>query len=201
MLLVTVYVPMLGPISRLRAVGAAVLLVAVVSCGGAAAPTAPTQASVTLSVTPDPATAALCHPACIGASGNGYPFQVFMTAVITESARVSGNVDFINVAPVTDDGTELPVLGYGADEIALRAGTNHVDPAGTLSFPVSVLYSTGTSGAHLVVTMSMQFTDDKGHLLTGTATVNVEDPQAVSTDTGEGVSDHSSPVRAFAESK
>ena len=160
-------------------VSAAIMLIVAAGCGGTTL-TAPTQASITLAVVPNPVTAVLCHPTCLGSSGQGYPFQASMTVNVQESARISGNVDFINVAPVADDGTALPVLGYGPDVIVQRAGSNHVDASGILSFPVSFLYSTGTSGAHLVVTVSIQFTDDKGNRLSSTLQVSVNDPTPAS---------------------
>lgn len=124
-----------------------------------------------------------------------------MTVTVQESARISGNLDFINVAPVADDGTELPVLGYGADVITQRSGSNHVGPSGILSFPLSFLYSTGTSGAHLVLTVSIQFTDDKGNRLTSSLQVNVTDPTPVSTDSGGIAAPAAARFLALAEAK
>jgi hypothetical protein len=164
---------------RLRLIGlcgcVAVILVAA-NCGGGITPTAPTQASITLTITPNPVTAALCHPTCPSPSGQAYPFQASMTVTVQESARISGNVDFINVAPVTNDGIVLPVLGYGPDVIIQRSGSNHVAPSGILSFPLGFLYATGTSSAQLNLTVSIQFTDDKGNTLASSVQVKVNDP-------------------------
>jgi hypothetical protein len=96
-----------------------------------------------------------------------------MTLALQESAGVSGNVDFINVKPVTEAGIELSTLGYGADVIVERSGTNHVSAGGTFSFPLTILYSTGTSSAGLTVTISLQFTDDLGNQIAATVEVQV----------------------------
>lgn len=70
-------------------------------------------------------------------------------------------------------GIELSTLGYGADVIVERSGTNHVSPGGTFSFPLTILYSTGTSSARLTVTISLQFTDDLGNQIAATVEVQV----------------------------
>jgi hypothetical protein len=117
-----------------------------------------------------------------------------MTVTVQESARISGNVDFINVSPVTADGTELPPLGYGPDVIVQRSFTNHVNPSGIFSFPLAFFYSTGVDNAQLVVNISLQFTDDRGNRLNGTAQVNVADP-AASADGGSSFQSVRSPAR------
>ena len=96
-----------------------------------------------------------------------------MTLALQESAGVSGNVDFINVKPVTEAGIELPTLGYGADVIVERSSTNHVNAFGSFSFPLTILYSTGTSSASLAVTISLQFTDDLGNQMAASVDVQV----------------------------
>lgn len=144
-----------------------------------AAPT-PTEASLTISVSPNPVTAVLCNPFCVGGSGAAYPFQASLTVQVQESNRIGAHVNFINVAAVTAQGAALPLLNYGADEIIRRSGTNHLSPAGTLTFPLSIFYVTGTSAAQLVVTISADFTDDRGNRSTGTAQVNVEHPETSS---------------------
>jgi hypothetical protein len=162
-----------------RAGCAAAILLVTSSCDDSVStPAAPTVASITVTVSPSPATAVRCNPACVAPSGRSYPFEASMTVTVQESARIGGNVDFINVSPVTTDGTALPPLGYGADVLMQRSFTNHVNPSGILSFPLAFFYSTGTDNAQLVVNISLQFTDDKSNQLTGTAQVTVADPAA-----------------------
>ena len=171
----------------LRAGCAAAILIVTLSCKeSASTPAAPTVASITVTVSPSPVTAVRCNPACMAPSGRSYPFEASMTVTVQESARISGNVDFINVSPVTADGTELPPLGYGADVLIQRSFTNHVNPSGIFSFPLAFFYSTGTNSAQLVVNISLQFTDDRGNRLTGTAQVNVADP-AASAESGSSI--------------
>lgn len=109
-----------------------------------------------------------------------------MSVSVQESARIGGNVDFINVVPVTANGTELPLLGYGSDVLIERSGTNHVGPAGIFTFFFAFFYATGGNNAGLTVNISLQFTDDQGNRLTGTAQVNVTDPNPPS-DSGSGI--------------
>lgn len=166
----------------LAAVGAASVLSVAVSCGGTSStPAAPTQASITVSVSPNPVTAKRCNPLCTAPSGKLFPFEAAMSVWVQESARLGGNVDFINVTPVTADGTELPTLGYGSDVLIQRSTTNHVDPSGAFTFYFAFFYATGGNNPGLVVNISLQFTDDKGHVLTGTAQVNVNDPNPPAT--------------------
>ena len=155
---------------------AAGVLCVTLSCGGTTTPAAPTQASITVSVSPNPVIATRCIPLCAAPSGHVFPYEAAMNVSVQESARIGGNVDFINVVPVTADGTELSTLGYGSDVLIQRSGTNHVDPAGIFTFFFAFFYATGGNNAALTVNISLQFTDDKGNRLTGTAQVAVHDP-------------------------
>ena len=167
----------------LRAIGAAGVFFVTASCGGTAStPAAPTQASITVTVTPNPVTAKRCNPLCVAPSGKVFPFEAAMSVSVQESAHISGNVDFINITPVMADGTELPMLGYGSDALIQRATTNHVTPSGIFTFYLAFFYATGGNNPALVVNISLQFTDDKGNVLTGTASVKVNDPNPPSSD-------------------
>lgn len=108
-----------------------------------------------------------------------------MSVSVQESARVGGHVDFINVTPVTADGAELPMLGYGSDVLVQRSTTNHVNPSGIFTFYFAFFYATGADNPVLVVTINLQFTDDNGNVLTGTASVNVADPTPPAADSGD----------------
>ena len=138
-----------------------------------------------MSVSPSPVTARRCNPLCVAPSGKQFPFEAAMSVSVQESARIGGNVDFINVTPVTSDGTELPMLGYGSDVLVQRLTTNHVNPSGVLTFYFAFFYATGANTPVLVVNISLQFTDDKGNVLTGTASVNVADPSPPASDSGD----------------
>jgi len=170
---------------RIAALGS--ILVGAVSCGGTALPAAPTQASITVSVSPNPVTAGRCNPLCVAASGKLFPFEAAMSVSVQESARIGGNVDFINVTPVTADGTELPMLGYGSDVLVQRSTTNHVNPSGVFTFYFAFFYATGADNPVLVVNINLQFTDDKGNVLTGTASVNVADPKPPASDSSSSL--------------
>ena len=148
-------------------------------------PAAPTQASITVTVLPNPVTARRCNPLCVAPSGNRFPFEAAMSVSVQESAHISGDVNFINVTPVTSDGTELPTLGYGSDVLVQRSTTNHVTASGAFTFYLAFFYATGADNPVLVVNISLQFTDDKGNVLTGTASVNVADPNPPASDSGD----------------
>ena len=148
-------------------------------------PAAPTQASITVSVLPNPVTARRCNPLCVAPSGKLFPFEAAMSVSVQESAHIGGNVDFINIKPVTSDGTELPMLGYGSDVLVQRSTTNHVTPSGIFTFYLAFFYATGADNPVLAVNISLQFTDDKGTVLTGTASVNVADPSPPASDSGD----------------
>ena len=169
----------------LAAAGTVGILLLGLSCGGTAStPAAPTQASITVTVTPNPVTAKRCNPLCVAPSGKVFPFEAAMSVSVQESAHISGNVDFINITPVMADGTELPMLGYGSDALIQRVTTNHVTPSGIFTFYLAFFYATGGDNPALVVNISLQFTDDKGHVLTGAASVNVNDPKPPPSDSG-----------------
>jgi hypothetical protein len=96
-----------------------------------------------------------------------------MTIAVQESAGVGGNINSITVTPSTGGGA-LPPLTYGSDVVTQRSGTNHIGARGTLSFPMSMVYNTGSGGgANLVINIVVQFTDDRNNQLTVTGQVNV----------------------------
>ncbi len=91
----------------------------VAGCGGSSsspsAPTSTTAAEVTVSVNPNPITASTCSPS---QCSSGADFYFVVTLVITETAGVGGNVDFVNVTlrnPTT--GQEVGTVNLGADEV------------------------------------------------------------------------------------
>jgi hypothetical protein len=159
----------------MKRVCVAVLIIAATGCGASStSPSpAPAQASFTVSVLPSPITAVRCSPACSGTSGATFPFSATMTLAVQELAGVGGNINSITVTPSTGGGA-LPPLTYGSDVVIQRAGTNHLGARGTLSFPMTLVYSTGSGGAaNLVVNIVVQFTDDRNNQLTATGQVSV----------------------------
>jgi len=170
----------------LCAVAAVGILFATSSCGGTTNLAAPTQASITVTISPSPVTARRCNPLCVAPSGKLFPFEAAMSLSVQESARLAGDVDFINVMPVTADGIELPMLAYGSDVLVQRSTTNHVNPSGIFTFYFAFFYATGGNNPALTVNISLQFTDEKGNRLTGTASVTVVDPNPPS-DSGSSI--------------
>jgi hypothetical protein len=170
-----------------KAVGLAAILLAALACdGGTTTPAAPTQASITVTISPSQVTAKRCTPLCVAPSGRLFPYEAAMSVSVQESARVGGDVDFINVMPITADGIELPMLAYGSDVLVQRSTTNHVNPSGIFTFYFAFFYATGGNNPALTVNISLQFTDEKGNRLTGTASVTVVDPNPPS-EGGSGV--------------
>jgi hypothetical protein len=130
-------------------------------------------AALTVSIAPSPVTAVRCNPLCVGASGTTFPYSATLTISAQESAGIGANINSITVTPAAGAGT-LPPLTYGSDVVIQRSGSNHVAARGALSFPMSMVYSTGSAGtANLVITVSVQFTDDRGNQIVATGQVNV----------------------------
>jgi hypothetical protein len=158
--------------------GIALAALAIPACGDSPAAPSTTTADATLAVVSvlpasNPILVVPCVPACVTASGGRFPFQAPVVLTILESAGVAGNVDFIDVTPVTVDGVALPTLGYGADVVTARSGTNHVAAFGSLTFGLTILYSTGSANPNLTLTIVVQFTDDLGNQITETVQVDV----------------------------
>ena len=150
-------------------------LIGLPSCGGSTStPTpTPTQAMFVVAALPNPVTAVRCNPLCTGTSGATFPFSATMTITFQESAGVGGNVNSITITPATGTGS-LPPLTYGSDVVIQRSGTNHIAARGALSFPFTLVYSTGATGAaNLVVNISAQLSDDRGNQFTVTGQVSV----------------------------
>ena len=122
--------------------------------------TQPTQASITLTVSPNPVTALDCSPPCVATSGIGYRFHITGTLTVQETAGVSGNIDSITVTGFAT---------FGADDVIMRSGTNHVAAKGSLSFPLNLIYGrTDDPNAtrSRVVPITVAFGDDRGNRLT-----------------------------------
>jgi hypothetical protein len=115
---------------------------------GRADPPTPTQASITVTLSPNPATAEVCSPTpCLSTSGERFQFRLTGTITIQETAGVSGNVNSISLTIFN------PAAVYGSDVIVQRSGTNHVTAKGMLIFPINIVFgAVGTNATHQFVT-------------------------------------------------
>ena len=139
-----------------------VLAVAASACGGkdnSAAPT-PTQAAITVTVSPNPVTSTVCSPACVATNGNSYQFRAAATLVIQETAGVGGNVDSIVSGSLT----------YTSADVTQRSGTSRLAAKGTVPFPLAFLYGADgnpNASRSMVFPIVVSVTDDRGNHVTG----------------------------------
>lgn len=154
--------------------GAAALGLAAASGGGDSSPT------VTTPVAPVAASrgvfSAAINPSTINSapsSNPNFPFEADFTVVITESAGLGGNVDFINVTLTNSSGASTSAINFGAGDIISRAGSNRVESRSQGQFPLGVVYrfTTGQSSGSLSV--SIQVTDDRGNQSRLSASANL----------------------------
>ena len=133
-------------------------------CGGdkntPTTPSAPKQASITVTVSPNPVTVSTCSPMCMGTNGNSYQFQVRGALTIQETAGVAGTIDSIVSGS----------LNYVAADVAQRSGTSHVAASGSLVFPLNFVFGAAdnpNANRSVVFPVTVSFTDDRGNHLTG----------------------------------
>jgi len=131
-------------------------------CGGGSnaptTPSAPKQANITVSASPNPVTASTCSPLCVATSGNSYQFRVTGTLIILDTAGVGGNVDSIVSGSVT----------YTSADVTQRSGTSHVAASG-LVFPLAFVFGAAdnaNANRSVVFPITVTFTDDLGNHLT-----------------------------------
>lgn len=125
-----------------------------------------------MSIAPSPVTASVCNPKCAGTNGAQFDFAVSMTIVVRETAGLGGNIDSIDLFSARN-GAVYSTLNLNPSQIAQFAGTNHVAASGSLSVPLSLLYSTPDGGKERTTAVFVRFTDDKGNAFTQSVTVNV----------------------------
>ena len=140
-----------------------------IGCGDEKSPTAPssqsaTTADITVTVSPNPVIASACTPTtCL----SGFDFAALFTVQISETAGVGGNVNFVNVTlRNTTTGIEIGTVNVGADEVIRRVptATNHVNARGSLSIVnLGVTYRLTGGGRQGTLTVTVQFTDDRGN--------------------------------------
>src|SRR5580700_10269549 len=97
-------------------------LLAAVACGGSDGSTAPTptQANISVTLSPNPVTATDCSPTCQAADGRLFRWSAQGTLTIRETAGIGGNVNSITVTAFN------PEAVYTSDVIVRMAGTNRV---------------------------------------------------------------------------
>jgi hypothetical protein len=151
-----------------------VATVALTACGGNSTPSVPTptQASITLTVAPNPVTSVACNPGCISSNGTSFPFQFSVTVNIQETAGIGGNVDFVNFFGQHGSRT-YGTVNFGSDIVIQREGTNHISGRGTLSFPFTIDYNNGDGTHDLLGNLSVQFSDDRGNRIIASGQFNV----------------------------
>ncbi len=121
----------------------------------------PTRASITVSVSPNTATA---EPT----SEPGFDWFVEFTVTVRETAGLAANVDFINFQ--SGDVT----LNFGASELIDAAGTNQISGRGSLAFPLSIFYFTESGDSEFDATVEVQCTDERGNVITAGTDWSVE---------------------------
>lgn len=147
-----------------------VLLAFLAACDGDSNPSSPTptpappqasQANISVSVTPG---LVIVEQASTG--GFCTPFIRFIArfnVVVTESAGLGGNINFVNVAWADGSAT---LLNYGADQVVSAAGTNHVNARSSLTVPLGMEFCILRSRS---VRVTVDFTDDRGNRMSSSA--------------------------------
>jgi hypothetical protein len=140
----------------------AATIVAVGACGGSNSVTpptpVPTQAAITLTVAPNPATGAVCSPACVATNGISYQFHATSALTIQETSGIAGNIDSIVSGSIS----------YTSADVVQRSGTSRVSAAGSLIFPLNFDYGATTNpnaSRSTVFPITVAFTDDRGNHL------------------------------------
>src|SRR5437899_2896155 len=106
------------------------------ACGGGSSPTTPVVAATP--PVPDRAAIAVTfnpNPVIATPSNNPEnPYHVEYTMTITETAGLSGNVNFwTETLKNPNTGLLSPTITYGADQVIKGAGTNHINARGSIS--------------------------------------------------------------------
>ena len=68
-------------------------------------------------------------------------------------------MDFINVEAGT-------TLNFGASDIIARAGTNHVNPRGSLPIPLGLFYTSESDDREVSTRVTVQVADESGNVIT-----------------------------------
>ena len=148
------------------------------SCGdGGTGPTTTTAttipvalASVAVTLVPNPVRATLSF-------NSDFPWEYGVTVVLTETAGLGGSVDFINtvlVSPIAGEGTPFNI---SAAAITQRAGTNHVNANSLLNIPFFFHLTAGGRNPNFIQeNYEIQFTDERGNVITGHAQLRINAP-------------------------
>lgn len=145
-------------------------VMALAGCGGGgSSPTAPAPTAAVLSVTENP------NPIIAGQGAQGFALSAIFNVVVTESAGIGANVNFVNVTlRDATTGVEVGTVNLGANQIVQDAGSNHVPAKGTLTIPnFAILYTLPLGGRQATLTIALQMQDDAGNVVNRTLTVPV----------------------------
>ena len=142
---------------------AATIVSCVAACEGGI--TAPAQASVALTMSPDFPVAADCSPPCQNLDGGLFRWRVNGTLTIQETSGIGGNVESITVTNLN------PPIVFNSGVIVQRAGTNRLTGRGTLVFPIVISYGpvNAVGPRRTVIDLAVSFADDRGNHITASA--------------------------------
>jgi hypothetical protein len=130
----------------------------------------PTQASITVALSPNPVISTDCAPApCQAADGRLFRWRLQGTLTIQETAGIGGLVDSITVTAFN------PQFVYTSADIVQRSGTNRVAAHGVLVFPLTSVYGlvdNPNAARQVVLPFVVRFIDDRGNTVTGIAQWN-----------------------------
>lgn len=154
-----------------RPIGTLVLALSFAACGNDSGPTGRTTTTTTVPTASQAQISVIIDPNPITAVPSGmpeYPWEVNFTARIRETAGLAVDVNFIDVLL----GDPIPPLNFGAAEIRVRAGTNHIPANGSLDVPLAIVVSlreetTGYVGSFNVL---VNCTDARGNTAEDSAT-------------------------------
>jgi len=152
-----------------RWVGGA-LIAALAGCGSSGGSNGPTPTiAIAVTATPSPINGTLCAGCGAGSTDR----EATTTLAIRETAGAAGTVTQIEMT-LRENGTNA-VIASGSFEsggIAQLAGSNRLQPRGTLNVPCGVHYAAGQGGKSAVLTYIVHVTDDRGTQITQTLAVN-----------------------------
>lgn len=143
-------------------------LIALSSSGCEELPTAATAgAAVTLTASPSPAIAS-------PSSDTGYSWSAAFTVTLTETAGVGVTVGTVTIKVQQSSGGIVVVPASGVVEIykfEMKATGNRLEPKSSNPIAFDVFYTLPNGGREALVTVTLNFSDDKGYSHTQTVQV------------------------------
>jgi hypothetical protein len=121
--------------------------------------TVPTSNALTLSVQPDPATAAL-------APDTEFTWRYSVRFIVTENEGVGGTLNSITHSHVNSlTGRQTDGFTRDADVIIENAGTNRIAARGSLTVPLTTLLRLTPEPPEAGSILRLNFTDERGNVL------------------------------------